>query len=123
MSKNMTKGKEYLIKLFLKRCTIQSLHESHLDFSFQLFTNTYDVAPEKLEELKRKYTQDKYIERIIPLIDKQFTEDELREAIKFYSSPVGRKIMDRHFLMRIGDESSRMFAEIEQEFALNNIEK
>lgn len=118
----MTERKEYLIQLFIKRCTLQSTNNAHILFSFKLFSNTYNIPSEKLVELEKRYTLEKYIERIVPLIDKQFTEEELQEAIKFYSSPIGRKLIDRNFLTKIGKVGTKMFAEIEQEFALSNQE-
>lgn len=118
----MTERKKYLIHLFIKRCTLQNINKAHLLFSFQLFSNTYNIPAEKLKELKKRYTLEKYIERIIPLIDEQFTEEELQEAIKFYSSPLGRKMLDKNFLTEIGKVGTAMFAEIEQEFATYNQE-
>ena len=89
----MTPRKEYLIQLYLKRGTVQSINAAHIDFSFQLFSNTYNVPPEKLEELRKRYTVEQLSEKLIPLIDEQFTEEELWEIIQFYSSPAGQKIM------------------------------
>jgi hypothetical protein len=117
----ISEKKKYIIELFLKKCTLQSINKAHMDFSFQLMTNTYIVSKETLSRLKDKYNIDAYIERIIPLIDEQFTIEELQEAIRFYSSVVGRKMMDSTFLQKIGKIGTRMFTEIEQDFALNQI--
>ena len=118
----ISKRKEYLIQLFMKRCTLQSINKAHINFSFQLFSNTYDIPPKKLNELREKYTLGKYIERITPLVDEQFSEEELKEAIKFFSSSVGKKMLDRQFLHRVGEIGTKMFAEIEQKFAIYNKE-
>ncbi len=116
----ISERKKYLIELFLKKCTLQSINKAHIEFSFQLFSNTYNISPEKLKELRERYTLDEYIKRIVPLIDEQFTGDELREIIKFYSSEMGRKILDPNFLIKVGKLGTNMFAQIEQEFAIHN---
>ena len=116
----ISERKKYLIKLFLKRCTLQGSHKSHMEFAFSLFVNTYpNVPPDKIAELKKRYNIEQYIERLIPIIDEQFTEEELSGAIKFYSSEIGKKIMDPVFLQeKVGKTGAKMFEEIEQEFAI-----
>jgi len=116
----MTERKKYLIELFLKKCTLQNINKAHLDFSFSLFKNTYNVSKEKENELKEKYNIEEYIKRLTPLIDEQFTENDLEETVKFYSSEIGKKLIDQSFLLKIGKVSKKMFSQIEQEFALNN---
>lgn len=114
----ISERKKYIIKLFLKRCTNQNIMKTHLKFSFELMEEAYKISKENLLELRKKYNIDDYIERLTPLIDEQFTIEEMQEAIKFFSSGIGRKISDPNFLHKIGKVGSKMTAEIEQEFAL-----
>ena len=116
----ITKRKKYIIQLFLKRCTLQSVNKDYIDFYFKLYKNMYNISEEKLEKLKQKYNINDYIERIIPLIDEQFSIEELQEIIKFYSSKTGRKIIDFNFLHNMGKIRDKMMRQIEQEFALNS---
>jgi len=112
--------KEYLIEIFLKKCTIQSMNKAHIDFKFKWCENTYNVSEEKIKELKKKYTLDEYMKRVIPVIDRYFSIEDLKELIKFYSSGVGKKMLDLLFLKEIGEVGANMDAQLEQEFALNN---
>jgi len=116
----ISKRKKYIIQLFLKRCTLQSINKAHIDFSFSLLKNTFKVPEEKLKELENKYNIDEYIERLTPLIDEYFTIEELQIAIKFFSNNVGRKMIDLDLLEKVGKVGTTMFNEIEQEFATNS---
>lgn len=112
--------KKYITKLFLKRCTKQSVMKSHLEFSIKLMSGTYAITEETLLKLKKKYNLDDYIGRLMPLLDKQFTIEEMQEAIKFFSSGVGKKMLDPNLLQEIGKIGSNMVAQLEQEFALED---
>lgn len=52
-------------------------------------------APEedrgKFEEL---FNVDEIIERLVPVYDKYYAEDDLREIIRFYESPAGQKVLE-----------------------------
>ena len=52
------------------------------------------AAPQKKEELTRLFQTGEIIERLIPVYDKNFSEQELGELIKFYQSPVGQKTLE-----------------------------
>jgi len=116
----ITERKKYIIQLFLKKCTSQSVNKNYIDFYFKLYKNMYNISEEKLKKLKQKYDIDDYIKRIIPLIDEQFSIEELQEIIKFYSSKTGRKIIDYNFLREMGKTRDKMIKQIEQEFALKS---
>jgi hypothetical protein len=50
-------------------------------------------APEEIwEEFRKELTADKLLELNLPLWDKHFTHEEIREYIKFYQTPAGRKL-------------------------------
>ena len=117
----MDKRKKYLIEIFLKKCSIANIYKKQLDFYFKWCENTYNVSSENLEKIKKKFTIDEYINRLIPVIDKYFSAEELKELIKFYSSKVGRKIIDFSFITEVGEVGSDMNIQIEKEFILNNV--
>ena len=117
----MEEQKEYWIRIFIKKCT--SLHNSQeqLDFYFKWCEHTYNVSEDYLTELKKKYTVVEYINRLIPTIDKYFSVEELKEIIKFYSTNVGKRLLDYNFLQDIGKVGSSINMQIEQDFAMGNI--
>jgi hypothetical protein len=114
----VSERKKYIIKLFLKRCSVQNVMKAHLKISLELMENTYKVSDSALKELRKEYSLDRYIERIIPILDSQFSIDELQEAIRFYSSGVGRKMLDPKFLGEIDKEGLKMDSDIAQEFSI-----
>ena len=119
----ISERKKYIIKLFLKRCAVQNVMKAHLKVSLGLIESSYKVSDSILQELREEYSLNSYIEKITPIIDTQFSIEEMQEAIKFYSSGVGRKILDPKFLEKIGKEGFKMDKEIAQKFALAHEKK
>jgi len=114
----VSERKKYIIKLFLKRCFVQKVMEAHLKVSLELMENTYKVSDAALKKLREECSLDKYIERIIPILDNQFSIEEMQEVIRFYSSGVGKKILDPNFLENINEEGNKMDSEIAQKFSI-----
>ena len=54
---------------------------------------------------------------LIPVIDKYFSRDELKEAIRFYSTNIGRKLLNNVFLQDLGKVGSNIETIIEQDFS------
>ena len=117
----MNKRKEYLITIFIKKATMHYSIIISLEKSFELFKNLYTYIKDKdIEELKNKFTIEKYIERISPSIDEMFSEQELQEVIDFYSSKTGSKLFDNIFLNKIEQAVADFASEIEREFSIKN---
>ena len=114
----ISKRKLYIIKIFLKRCSVQNIMEGHLKVSLELIKNVYNIPDVALQKLEKQYSIDSYIDRIAPILDKQFSIEEMQEAIKFYSSGVGKKMLDSKFLANIDREGSKMDSEITQKFSI-----
>ena len=116
----ISERKKYIIELFLKRCMTLQTMERYLNFYIELMGNSYNVQMEELLKIKKSYNIDDYVKRIIPIIDSQFTIEELQESIKFFSNSVGKKMQDPNFLYKIGKAGENMVSQIEQEFAIKN---
>jgi len=116
----ISQRKEYITKIFLKKCTLQSITKDQLDFKFKWCENTFNVSQEKVKELKKIYTLDEYIKRIIPVIDKYFSIEDLQSLIEFYSSDIGKKMLDPLFLKEIGEVGNNLSTQIEREFMKHN---
>lgn len=50
------------------------------------------LPPEKAAAFRRAYNVDAVINLLIPIYDKYFTEEDLREYILFYASPAGKRL-------------------------------
>ncbi len=116
----MNEQKEYWIRLFIKKCLLLNFHEEQINFFTEWCKKTYDVPEDIFKKIKKKYTIDDYINRLIPIIDQYFTIDDLKASIKFYSSDVGKKILDYQFSQDMGKVGKEMGEEIENNFTMRN---
>jgi len=114
----ISEREKHITRLFLKMCSIQKVMESRLNFSLDLISTIHKVSNTALKELREEYSLNSYIERITPIIIQQFSIEEMQEAIKFYSSGAGRKMIDSQFLLKIDEEGLKMDKEIAEKFAL-----
>lgn len=70
----------------------------------RIFSLIISQAPaESREELKEILKTDEIIERLVPIYDQYYTEDELKDLINFYKSPTGSKHLQ--LTPKIVDES------------------
>lgn len=113
----MENQKEYWAKLFIKKCTILSDSQNQIDDFIDMCNKSYTISENYLERIKKKYTTDDYISRLIPVIVKHFDIEDLKEIIKFYSTEVGKKLLNYKFLEDIGGVGATMNIDIEKDFA------
>jgi len=114
----ISKRKEYIIKIFLNKCNIQTAISNSLKFHLKLIENSNDILEEHIDQLKEKYTIDYYVKKLTPIVDKQFTIEEMQIVIKFYSSEVGMKMAAPNFLYEVGKIGEQMITEMEYDFSL-----
>jgi len=103
--------------LFIKKCTRLSISRKQLSVFFEWCEKTYNVSDSCLADLKEKHTIEEYINRLIPVISQYFTREDIKEILKFYSTDVGKKMLDLNFLRDIGKVGIDMNMDIEQDFA------
>lgn len=119
----MDDQKEYWIKLFFKKCTSLQKIQEQIDGYIEWCDSSYSVTESYLEDLKNKYTIDDYINRLVPVIDKHLTIDDLKELVKFYSTETGKKLTHYKFLEDIGKVGSEINMDIEKDFAMGHKRK
>lgn len=113
----MADNKDFWIKLFIKKCTRLSSSREQLNAFFEWCEKTYNVSDSYLSDLKEKHTIEEYTNKLIPVIDQYFTIEDIKEILKFYSTDVGKKMLDLKFLRDIGKVGVDMNMDIEQDFA------
>ncbi len=52
-----------------------------------------EAKPGESEQLKKAFKTEEVVERLIPVYDKYFSEEEIQVLLSFYQSPVGRKLI------------------------------
>lgn len=78
---------------------LQELNKLSAAFNFTatknaLLGNIFKDMPEMLVDLiKKKFTEDDLIEKIINIYDKHFTLEDVQDLNKFYASPIGVKLL------------------------------
>jgi hypothetical protein len=58
-----------------------------------------DVPPEFWDAFKKEVGPEDFIELIVPVYAKHFSDDEVKELIKFYKSPIGQKLIREQPMM------------------------
>ena len=60
----------------------------------KVFKDNYPDVPEKVwEDCKDAINTSELIELLVPIYDRNFTHVEIKEMIKFYHTPVGKKLV------------------------------
>ena len=68
-----------------------------MDMMFEQYIDMLDIVPPEAWEAIRgsiSSETDEIIDLLVPVVDKYFTHDDIRELIKFYESPIGKKLND-----------------------------
>ena len=92
------KKKLYLIELFLKLAKYHDVSKNIIDFNVSMLKIAHHNIPDNIfKEIQDKYNSDEYIKRITIVIYEYFSEEELQDLINFYSSFVGKKMLNYDF--------------------------
>jgi hypothetical protein len=113
------KPKKYLIETFLKITKQDILMKKVLDETFTFIRNIYiDVSNEEYNDVKKQYNMNEYISRVISVIDKHFTKEELKELIQFFSSSIGKKFISSSLGSEINRIGRELYDDIEMDLDL-----
>ena len=91
-------AKEHDIRQLLNDMGAGKLGAQMMDQMFgTIRTSMKQQVPEKvwdelIAETKVEFSPEKLIELVVPIYDKHYTHDEIRQLISFYESPLGRKV-------------------------------
>lgn len=80
-----------------------------------------DVPDSFWDEVMQEVNPDELVSLIVPVYQKHFTEKEIRQLIKFYKSPIGRKVIQS--LPQITQDSMDAGQQWGQALALRIIDK
>ncbi len=93
-SKIDTEKKELVIK-YLKISRILESTEEMLEYMIKnIKMGVGDVPEEFWSNFKENIDYDKYLESLVPIYDRHYNKQELKQLIEFYESPTGQKLLD-----------------------------
>lgn len=111
----ISRQKEYYIKLFIKISKMEENIDSSIKFIININGNMCNLTEEDKIEIEKRFTKEEYIKQIIPVIDKNFSIEEIKELINFYGSNLGRKILDKKYIEDIKSISDNFSGKIQSE--------
>jgi hypothetical protein len=88
---------ERLMELVGTRRILRDLFDQDIDAQITAMRRARPDVPDQFwrdfeEEFKSQASPDELMKAILPIYDKHFTHQEIRQLIAFYQSPLGRKI-------------------------------
>ncbi len=86
----------YLANTLIKKIKLDFMIQLHLEGAKSLFSNTYHkiFKPHQIESFFNEEAKKQCIDNMATFLCNTFSDEELKELVKFYSSPVGQKMMD-----------------------------
>lgn len=84
------KIEEFLLVTGSKEMGMQAMEDI-----IAMYRDGYSTVPEKFWNsfLQEAKSSDDFIEMLIPIYDKYYTEEDLEQLIAFYKSPIGKKMV------------------------------
>ncbi|MFA5059573.1 MAG: DUF2059 domain-containing protein [Candidatus Omnitrophota bacterium] len=79
-------------------------------------------SAQETQKLREAIKVDDIIERLVPVYDKYFTEDELKGLIAFYQSPLGKKLL-RTTPMIMQDGMAAMGAYLQENLSMPDVQQ
>lgn len=110
--------KKFLIDSLFKVAKIEKRLMIDVLSAFRVIKQRYPEIPEdKLKELMNKYSYQDLVSKVKTHYE-NFSESEIEEMIKFFSSSIGRKLSDDLFLRKIVTTTSDWMNELTRECAI-----
>ena len=81
------------------------------------FAEAFPQVPEQLwDEIRQEFSADELIGLMVPIYEKYYSHEEIRELLAFYESPIGKKMVERMPLvlqeaMMVGEQWGEKTAE------------
>ena len=114
----MTPKKEYLSKRFCKLSRHEHTIKSILDSNFSMLKGDYGkVTDEDFDKIKAKYNIDEYNKRILPIMDDEFTEEEILQLNEFFSTSPGKKLSSFTFINKLGNQIKEIMEDADRDLS------
>lgn len=98
----MSIKKKYLIELFLKCSGHRFAAERNLIINESVLRASYpSINDDDFSAIMSDTGLESYLEKITTVMDSIFSQEEIESLIEFFRSPVGKKIVDKTYLLKI----------------------
>ena len=105
----MSKKKKHLIELYLKYSKYTYTAKENLKSNETFLRASHQsISDDDFNQIMSEYGISQFTEEMTNIVDSQFSEEEVKSLIDFFSSPVGRKLVNKTHLLKI----SRIMSDI-----------
>lgn len=117
-----TATKEANIRKLLVQTDAKGIFKRSLETQMNMMKASASQIPPKFwDEILKEVDADKFIELLIPVYDKHFSNDELEGLIAFYDTPLGKKMVSK--LPQIMAESAEAGSKYGEQIATKVIQR
>jgi hypothetical protein len=114
----MSDKKKYLINLFLKCSKHLFSAQYNLEINESFLRGAYLTVPEDdFKNVMAEHGVEEYVDKISLVIDSMFTLEEIQELNAFFTSPIGRKITDKKYLLKMQKIREEIVSEREEKLS------
>jgi hypothetical protein len=75
---------------------VNSTYQNIIDSTISTFKRVFpNITDEDIELCRKEINSLEFLDKIAPIYSSQFTEEEMKELITFYSTPTGKKALEK----------------------------
>ncbi len=91
--KTVDSGRRADILRLLQLTQAGAMGEQAVQYLFATYKQSMPQVKDELwQELKKEISADELLQRLVPVYEKHFSASDIKELIRFYESPVGKKL-------------------------------
>lgn len=92
-AKAVDTGRRADIMRLLQLTQAGAMGEQAVQYLFATYKQSMPQIKDELwQELKKEISADELLQRLVPVYEKHFSASDIKELIRFYESPVGKKL-------------------------------
>jgi len=93
--------KRYLVEQLLKTTKEWEAYLTAVNATLQVLHLRYNILPEEINDIRETLGFQYYIDHIIDTYVKYLSEDDLKQILCFYQSPIGKKMANEQLLFEL----------------------
>tara|TARA_Y100000034_G_C6608445_1_gene264920 strand:+ start:59 stop:442 length:384 start_codon:yes stop_codon:yes gene_type:complete len=93
--------KRYFVEQLLKTTKEWEAYLTAVNATLQVLHLRYNIPPEEIKDIRETLGFQYYIDHIIDTYMKYLSEDDLKQILDFYQSPIGKKMANEQLLFEL----------------------